>query len=78
MPEESNEEVKKELLTESKRFGIFVVTAGVVVVLNLVAPFIPVVDAIPKESIQEFSRELVALAITLIAARTIRNTVQTK
>lgn len=74
MPEQTNEEVRKELLTESSRFGVFVVTAGLIVVLNLVAPLIPVVDAIPKESIQEFSRELVALAVTFIAARTFRNT----
>lgn len=76
MPEQSNEELRKEALMESKRFLVFLVTTGTLAVINLAVPFVPVLDQIPREAVQNFSLSLVGLAGSWIVGRSLRNKAQ--
>lgn len=74
MPEQTNEELRKEALSESQRFLVFMVTTGLLVVINFVSPFVPVLDQVPREAVQDVSLSLVGLAGSYIIGRSIRNT----
>lgn len=64
----------KELLRDSARFIVFLVGVGLVAIINLLHPYLPVLDKLSTEAIQELSWQIVVLVGILIGARTWRNT----
>jgi hypothetical protein len=66
-------EAQKEPARQSLRFGVFLLTVGMVIVVNLAGQSLPVFLHVPAEALQTLTWQIVVAGLGFIGARTVRN-----